>query len=592
MADEWRPASTPNFQEITNYRIPNFVQKGIAEISSEERLVILEAETGSGKTEAAVWRFARLLAEGKVDGLYFALPTRAAASQLQTRLTQMLQRWLGPATGVTLAIPGQLRVGETVGYRLPEWEVRWDENIAHYWAAEDATRFLTAPIAVGTIDQAMMAALSVKHAPMRASSLSRNLLIVDEVHASDSYMTPIIHRLIEDHLALGGHALLMSATLGSSARTRWLGKSLPDRSAAEQSPYPAIWTSSGPTAAAGNRSRTISVVTRCTMASKPLACRAINAARRGARVLVIRNTVGAAQSVWQDILDSDPDCLLSLAGGPALHHARFAAEDRLLLDRAVENALGKLSASKGVVVVGTQTLEQALDIDSDILMTDLCPADVLLQRLGRLHRHNRIRPSGFEQPRAEILLPERGLSAFASPPFDFENGIGAWDEGGIQGIYTNLPALEATRRAIDDYSEWSIPEMNRCLVEAATHPEALAKIVAELGWEDYHNAIIAKEIAGEQHGTYVAYSKAQPFTCFRPFPDDSSVRTRLGGDGVVYHLPEGAVGPFGSAINRISLPAHWSRGQSGKEDVWFEGNDLAIDGKHFNYTRRGLSRTD
>ena len=590
--DEWRPASTPDFRKLTGYQIPNAVQKAIAGISPEERLVILEAETGSGKTEAAVWRFARLLAEGQVDGLYFALPTRAAASQLQTRLSQMLRHWLGSATEVTLAVPGQLRVGDILGYRLPEWEVRWDEEIAHFWAAEHATRYLAAPMAVGTVDQAMMAALSVKHAPMRASSLSRNLLVVDEVHASDSFMTRIIHQLLEDHLALGGHALLMSATLGSSARTKLLGKAQPDQRAAVQSPYPAIWTSSGPTAAAGSRSRTISVETHCTMASEPLAGRAIDAARRGAKVLIIRNTVSAAQAVWQRILDSDPDCLLSVADGPALHHARFAAEDRLLLDRAVERDLGKQSALKGVVVIGTQTLEQALDIDADILMTDLCPADVLLQRLGRLHRHNRIRPSGFEQPRADILLPERGLSAFASPPYDYENGVGAWEDGGIQGIYTNLPALEATRRAIDGHSEWSIPEMNRDLVEAATHPEALAAIVAELGWEDYHYAIIAKELAEEQHGSYVVYSKARLFECFRPFPDDSAVRTRLGGDGVIYRLPEGTTGPFGTVIGRISLPAHWSRGLSGNEDVWIEGNDLAIDGKHFTYTRCGLSRTD
>ena len=134
----------------------------------EARLVILESETGSGKTEAALWRFAQLFAAGKVSGLYFAVPTRAAARQLHRRVVKMIQRTFGEdAPEPVLAIPGILRAGEFDGHRLPGWEVRWDDDrdtAPRRWAAEHATRFLAATIAVGTVDQAMLAGLRVKHA--------------------------------------------------------------------------------------------------------------------------------------------------------------------------------------------------------------------------------------------------------------------------------------------------------------------------------------------------------------------------------------------------------------------------------------------
>ena len=585
----WRPETAPSFKELTGYSKPNPSQDAVAGIGTEEQLVILEAETGSGKTEAAIWRFSQLFAEGRVDGLYFALPTRAAASQLQNRISGLLRNWFDAPPGVTLAVPGQLRVDGAKGYRLPGWKVRWDEDVSHQWAAEHATRYLAAPVAVGTVDQAMMAALSVKHAPMRAASLSRSLLVIDEVHASDPYMAHIIQQLLKDHIALGGYAMLMSATLGSSARVRWLGQDQIDRQTADRCPYPAVWTKSGAVATNQGKTKTISLRINYTMDSVPLAECAIDAAENGARVLIIRNTVSEAQAVWQRIGESHSDLLLGINNGPALHHARFAAEDRLCLDAAVEAALGKGAASQGVIVIGTQTLEQALDIDADILLTDLCPMDVLLQRLGRLHRHDRARPTGFETPHAIVLLPGKDLNHLAAPAF--QNGLGAWDDGGIQGIYTDLPGLEATRRMIESCPNWSIPAMSRSLVEAATHHESLDEIVEELGWKNYDQSIMAKEIAERQQGSYVAYSKGCSFTrSFKPFRDDVALRTRLGGEGPIYDLPDDTIGPFGTKIRRIALPAHWSRGLTGSETASIENNMLLVDDHAFTYQREGLSK--
>ena len=137
---------------------------------------------------------------------------------------------------------------------------------------------------------------------------------------------------------------------------------------------------------------------------------------------------------------------LQAADGPALHHSRFAAEDRLLLDDAVEQALGKGRPVGGVVVIGTQTLEQSLDIDADLLVSDICPVDVLLQRIGRLHRHREAqRAPASATPRCVVLVPEEGLAAGLGGGL-LRYGLGAASDGG--GIYRDLLGLEATHRLI------------------------------------------------------------------------------------------------------------------------------------------------
>ena len=125
--------------------------------------------------------------KGLVDGLYFALPTRAAATQLHQRVTRFVERLFptGDRPETALAVPGYLKAGDISGEHLHDYQIRWDDHpddaTRHRrWAAENSKRYLAAQIAVGTVDQAMMAALKVKHAHMRAACLARNLLIVDE----------------------------------------------------------------------------------------------------------------------------------------------------------------------------------------------------------------------------------------------------------------------------------------------------------------------------------------------------------------------------------------------------------------------------
>lgn len=578
-----------SFTHLTGFDLPRPAQAAAARIDGDERLVILEAETGSGKTEAALWRFIRLFERGAVDSLYFALPTRAAAVQLHRRVQKALDRVFGAAAPeAVLAVPGYMRSGTATGMALPDWRVRWDDEqdadegrLLARWAAESGRRYLAAMVAVGTVDQAMMAALKVKHAHLRGAALARSLLVIDEVHASDAYMTGIQTRLLDHHLERGGHALLMSATLGAVARSQWLKRRLPDLDQAVEAPYPAVWrnTIQAPEAVpADGRPKRVSISLMPGMEAAAVAAEALTAARAGARVLVIRNTVDAAVDCWtaiRDAQDADrgaedqeapdqetPDLLMQLAGGPALHHGRFAAEDRVLLDQAVEAALSPDDRRPGgVIVIGTQTLEQSLDIDADLLLTDLCPIDVLLQRLGRLHRHLLWRPAGFERPRCRVMVPADGLSPLLAPAF--ENGLGGWVKDGVlQGIYRDLSILELTRRLILDHPVWEIPAMNRYLVEQATHPDRIDRLHGEGNddrWARYRNRVTGADIAKTLGAGMVTVRTDQDWVDLDPFPtkDEERIRTRLGEEGARIVFPEPVPGPFGALVSEVVLPAHW-----------------------------------
>lgn len=582
----------PDWALLSDHPDPRPAQLQLSKIATEETLVILEAETGAGKTEAALWRFAQLYRAGLVDSLYFAVPTRAAARQLQGRVNSALKRlFADPAPEAVLAIPGQMLAGEAQGIRLPGFETRWDDgDNASRWAAEHATRYLAAQIAVGTVDQAMMAALQIKHAHMRGAMLSRSLLVIDEVHASDSWMTSIQQELVASHRALGGHALLMSATLGAAARAAWLGKPLPEPDAAARAPYPAVWTPSACHPVAGDdRQKRVQMQAEARWSGQDAAQLALEAAQQGARVLVIRNTVDRARDTWRACVDAAPDLVFSLAGVPTLHHSRFAAEDRARLDRRVEEVLGKDSTNEGVVVIGTQTLEQSLDIDADLLITDLAPIDVLLQRIGRLHRHTRNRPTGFVQSRAVVLTPPQGLGPLTQVP---ENGLGALARAAsLSGVYTDVPGLAATLQAIRQEPLWVIPDMNRRLVEAATHPLHLREIAAANDWESYWRRMTGKALAETQGAALVILDRSVEFP--KCFPSDEAIRTRLGEEGVILTLPEPVPGPFGQPVRRFALPVHWSHGLSGDEaasTATVDGLTVQVGDRQFLYAADGLAR--
>ena len=611
---------------------PNAIQQAAAQDTPlDERVVVIESETGSGKTEAALWRFARMYDADLVDGLYFALPTRAAAAQIHGRVRRFAANLFAgqDAPPVVLAVPGYEADSDAKRVQMQEYNEHAAGEHHHEkpWASENSKRYLAAQIAVGTIDQAMMGALKVRHAHLRAACLARNLLVVDEVHASDAYMRRILEALLKAHVGAGGYALLMSATLGSDARRRLLSVSngaseypaLP-LSAAADTPYPAI-------SVGGSRDENVESIgengkAKSVRASAhPImsdfdatASLALKAARAGAKVLVVRNTVGHAvetQLALERAAGNRNNApLFRCKGIVTLHHGRFAAHDRRLIDKTVEAYLGKgrgkdAERNSGCVVVGTQTLEQSLDIDADLLITDLCPMDVLLQRIGRLQRHERDnRAADYRTPQCIVLTPpgndlspllKRGQNA---------NGLGPHG-----GVYPDLRVLEATLCLIAKHAEWNIPAMNRELVERATHPDALEAVVQgyerqdeELGasWREHANEVEGEQIADGLTARGAIIRRDKSF-----FVDNRDVlfgsveeriRTRLGDERVDISFDAPQDSPFGQqrAIDKLALSVRWLESAEIPESVsanaTVAGFEFAVGGRRFRYDRLGLHR--
>lgn len=510
---------------------------------------------------------------------------------------------------VILAVPGYAKVDGIAGKPLPGFEVLWDDEPVggakrERWAAEHPKRFLAGTIAVGTIDQALLGAIQVPHAHMRAVSIMRHLLVVDEVHASDVYMERLLTSLLDQHLRAGGHALLLSATLGAASRLRLLGRldsELPDLKSAVALPYPAISTSTETTPrrhTGSSREKEIKLDIDTRIADPAAIARlALDAAERGAKVLVVRNLQRAAVATAEALLtiDSDHPALFRCNGIPTLHHGRFAREDRELLDGAIDAQMKAERGARGLVLVGTQTLEQSLDICADLLITDLAPADVLLQRIGRLHRHDNPRPRGLEKPRVVLLAPPDLTPLLSKADFGM---------GGDYGPYRDLVLLEATRRfAAAEKGIWRIPEMNRQLVECSTHPEALEALTSELEkkdprWRNMRTRIDGNEVADRTSAAHVRLQWQASFTNESfAFPTDEHFGTRLGAEDLQVILPAGTIGPFGTAVCAISIPAHWLKGVDLSQDPTPSldradtGLIFTVLGQRFRYDRLGLHRT-
>jgi len=582
-------------------------------LSQEGSIAVLEAETGSGKTEAAwVW-FTRLMAGGLVDGLMFALPTRAASTQLHGRVVNLAKTTYGNEhPPVVLAVPGYLQVDEVKGRKLAGFEVLWpDEKAAQnrwrFWSAENSKRYLASPIAVGTIDQVLFSVLRVNHAHLRNTSLLRQLLVVDEVHASDAYMTRLLELILARHIQAGGHALLLSATLGSRARVRYAGLSRPRRRnravlslrEALEVPYPLLTVAQKghepvTVALEADESRIKQVrITPVRMAAEPddIALRAVQAARQGARVLIIRNTVVGCQAVFESVERLDAAHLLRCNSVCTPHHSRYAVEDRKRLDRALERALVPAKYRRGdrpgVIAVTTQTAEQSLDIDADLLITDLCPVDVLLQRIGRLHRHeDSQRPVMFAEAQVELLLPDSGDLSEHLRLGRGPHGYGT--------VYSDLRILQATWNLVGAGTQWAIPTDNRALVENATHPEVLESInQLSPEWRNHGVGIEGTSATHRAAAETVSIDYTTDPVAYRD--EEGNISTRLGLDSRRVSLEVAARGPFGYDVRHFNLPGYWTRDFPEELDpveahVAADGLSFIIAGNTFVYTRLGLRK--
>ena len=587
---------------------PSPLQRWLANelpVDEKSQLVLVESDTGSGKTEAALAWFLRLYAAGEVDGLYFALPTRVAAREIYGRVLRAIDAAFAadsrPAP-VLLAVPGYVQADGVPAFVNPEG-VLWDDDGTarlreRLWSAERPKRFLAAPIAIGTIDQALLSALKVKHNLLRSVCLDRHLLVVDEVHASDTYMGEVLRVLLDGHLARGGRALLLSATLGDAATSTFFKRPIENFDDATKRPYPSVTTLSKEVAlVTGRPSREIEIELSPTINDDSSLLSSIkDALTQGARVLVICNTVSRSNALlrrFEEHLEHTCPELLSrifeVHGTRCPHHGRFAREDRERLDAAVTARMGRNCPAGGLLLVGTQTLEQSLDIDADWLITDLAPMDVLLQRMGRLHRHVRERrPEGFFKPRAMVRVPARPLHEYLNSRGEFRG------PAGLGPVYADGRVLCATLNNLHANPLVRIPEENRWRIESTTHPEALSALPSE--WSQHADYMKGDFLADLRQADRFVMPSNIGFGELHFNVDGDRVLTRLGDPTYEIPLLPAAKSPFDVWVARLAIPARYLRGKQPPEALVasaFEGGfSVNVAGSVYSYTRFGLEKSD
>ncbi len=399
-----------------NLTSPRPLQQAIDDIPTDllarPCLAIIEAPTGEGKTEAGLALAHRLAQASGSDELYYALPTMATSNQMFGRLQKYLREQLGLSTQIKLVHGQAFLVEDDLRIEPLDNGDGESANATLEWFSPKK-RALLAPFGVGTIDQVELAALNVRHTALRLIGLAGKVVIVDEVHAYDTYMTTIIERLLGWLSALNTSVILLSATLPLSRRARLVHAYSAEIDPQNQTfaAYPGLLIvgkqqegdsfsihHAAPTAWQPNR---ILAVSPLNFADDESAIKAkaqwlLDKIADGGCVCWITNTVKRAQKMCE-ILDalcvgSDVDVMLL--------HSQFPLDERQKLEEAVAQKYGPTgNRPKRGIVIGTQVLEQSLDLDFDLMVSDLAPIDLLLQRAGRLHRHLRQRPAAHQAPR-------------------------------------------------------------------------------------------------------------------------------------------------------------------------------------------------
>jgi CRISPR-associated endonuclease/helicase Cas3 len=422
-------------------------------------LAIIEAPTGEGKTEAALALAHRLAQASGTDELYYALPTTATSNQMFGRLQEHLCDRLGLSAQVKL-VHGQAFLVED-GLRL---DPLGDEANDHAVAAQEwfgpKKRALLAPFGVGTIDQVELAVLNVKHTALRMIGLAGKVVIFDEVHAYDTYMTTIIEMLLKWLRALGSSAIILSATLPQTRRAalaRAYGVDMEHDTEAQT--YPSLWIygkglshHAAPRAQlparnlslsflnVGDDESSVEVKARWLLknvAQGGCACWMTNTVQRGQEIFEAVERFAGAEDLAIDRI---------------LLHAQYPLSEREKREQELKNKYGPQgSRPERGIVIGTQVLEQSLDLDFDVMVTDLAPVDLLLQRAGRLHRHERMRPVEHEAPHLWVNVPQ--------------NGAGEIEIGVDCRIYASF-LLKQTWAVLHGLSSIELPRDYRVLVEA------------------------------------------------------------------------------------------------------------------------------
>ena len=400
-----------------------------APLKDGAQLFILEDTTGAGKTEAAIMLAARMMAAGKGEGLYFALPTMATANAMYGRLAGTYLKLFETSASEDLSLVlahGKSNLSEAFRAIVNSTDMAngsQNETASAFctqWIADNRKKAFYADVGAGTIDQAFLSILPKKHLTLRQYGLAGRILIVDEAHCFDAYMGEELSALLELHAQNGGSAIVLSATLSLEQRrnmteafAKGLGlrdlEDLSDQLCSEA--YPLL-TSVALGSVQEGESGFDSALRRSVMVERlsdrtTAEIRALSAAKKGAAVLVICNVVDEAIAVHESIANQ-----VDHLDRVHLFHARFAQGDRQDIEEDVLRRFGRdadATDRAGRILVATQVVEQSLDLDFDLVISDLAPVDLIIQRAGRMWRHLDKRPPEsrpMERPYIFVVSPD------------------------------------------------------------------------------------------------------------------------------------------------------------------------------------------
>ncbi|WP_344164562.1 CRISPR-associated helicase Cas3' [Nocardiopsis rhodophaea] len=516
----WGPLEEPPAEDLVRHRFGDRsrpFQKTLVDVvrqMPEPGLVLVEAPMGEGKTKGALAGAEVMAARFGSDGVFIGMPTQATSDPIYSQVC----RWVA---GFDEELVAQVALLHGKKMFHPEWKELWSardgspdapfEGVdCDEFGMEDTyglggavvsersgpalwflgrNRGLLTAFAVGTIDQLLFAATRTRHVMLRFAGLAGKVVILDEVHAADVYMSQFLTEALRWLGQARVPVILLSATLPPPQRRALVDAYLHGALPQEDVPLDHIPTPEGyPSITAAyavegraayicrstgtwRRSQQVEVqwLEDVSDEGDVVADRVRREVTDGGVALVILNKVDRAQSVYQHLEASFPSQVHLL-------HGRLCAAHRAERTSACVATLGPgAQRPERMIIVATQVAEQSFDVDADLLVTDLAPIDLLLQRIGRLHRHEGIwRPEHLRRPRVLVTGAVPSASPLRVHPAS----------EAIYGRYLLLrtaalveEAVETTRKATSELKAgdggWLIPAQVPELVAAGYGDDAL-----------------------------------------------------------------------------------------------------------------------
>lgn len=530
----WVPSSTLSAADFsTRFDLPKDAQPRRIQLAGLEAaqmqevpaLYLVESETGSGKTEAALAMAEATAAKLGLNGVFIAQPTRVTSDAMFDRVETWLRGGAASDESISLILShGKSELNETYQalYDAPSRVYDSDDRQglsieAHSWFRGKKTGLL-APVVVGTIDQLLFAALKSKHLVLRHLGLAGKVVIIDEVHAADAFMRVYLTRVLEWLGTYGVPVIALSATQPPEIRAELIGayqrgalgreltNSQGDTAGPEAYPRITVADSAGVRVhQPGHEDRIRRIEVEFFEGDERAIAEAVlEAAATGGCVAVICNTVSRAQSIYREVVRETRDVTLL--------HSRFLTSERRVRESNLVSRLGRDAGRRPRrhIVISTQIIEQGLDLDFDVMFSDIAPLDLIIQRAGRLHRHsslNNSRPA--DKIEARLVITGSTVPDTAKAPPEFPRGIVA--------VYRRAPLLRSAyvlaRHLKTSGGTITIPHDVAPLVYRAYHSELQSPAAWATKWEE---AETAEELFRSRQ-----QEKAKHFCISSPYVEDT-----------------------------------------------------------------------